>query len=1342
MKVCPECKTEYSGLERFCANDGTRLVEVETVVAEPDPFLGSIIQDRYKINEFLGDGPTGRVYKAEHAMLGTVYAVKVLEVQASTAQITAFRKTAARVGSLNPEFFIKVHDFGPLDSDRHYLVMDYVECENLGSILAHNGPMEPADAIDMALKVTRALELAHAQDIMHLNLKPSNVLLRGNGSISSVVKISDFGISHLTDLSKSPIDLARMGLLRSSATTMAPEMIEGRAADKRTDIYGLGLLLHSALSGRAVFGGSNDVAILEQVLQGVPGLPQVNGKGRPVPTELVALVNRMTSRNAAHRPSSASEVLAALKTIAATLNSAIRQPVMPVGTGGSAWQTGGQSVGYIPQPRPVTAVPGYGSPRPAPGVRPLAPPPPPPPPPPLRARATPLAARIQPVGGGAFPGAGAGIGRSTGTNYGAGAPAFQRPSAATGEERLGLRSILKGRATGAPQTGGTERQAQGIQPIPRPAPTPAIQEQQAAPAPQATAPHRQFGLRAAAPAVPGIGAKTDVLKKAKMAAPPIAGAVMGVPVVAAPEAPPAPEPVLEPVLEPVPVAVPEPETAAVTAAPLETPVQTMNDTPELTPEQDTNWSIPEADLAITESADDFMGGWDEVQTDTAVVDTPVATSEPVTPTTPPTQETKRAPQEERALVKANDPAQTASPSSGFFGRLFKFGKSKQATPKTTQPTVKSWAAADTEQTQKDPEPSDSWDMGEVDSSWSELNVVGQGQEETAEIVTAPQASDEPEVEAVVEPAFESMEAPDPIAILEPELEPEPAPALEPSSASVAAFNDENAQVVSTPWENWNNRVVGFEEEQAVVTDLSEADTYPVEVAFEGDISPADHPLNGQTQLTAEALLDDQPPSEIDMNWETPADLEPVSATIDDTGYHSTGEATTATLGEMPAGQAAPDMLTGLDAPPSTDASTDDWFSADGASIDAWGALGDEYFAQEDAAAQSGGKNKYQSDTTRRSKKPMILVAVAVIAVAAIVLSLSGILTRSDEKTDSRPELQLAQEKQTPTDVEQQRQQMGAASATTPSSIEQGSAGDIAKPDADTVQKGQEAKTDQQETLPKVEDKKPETPKDEPVANAATPAPAPAGTSAAPVIPAAAKEEVTPKAAPVKPAAKAPVAPVAPVTAKTEKSAAPVQQAEAIPKKEDKPPIAETKPVAAAKPVTKEQPATTPSATAKEANTLVPAAKPIATAAPAAPTAPTTQTKAAESAPPITVDTAGKSVDELIEDGNSYIKSGKFNSAEQAFRAAAKLMPRNAAVQSGLGDVAFEKQEFGEAVQYHSKSVELAPRNAGYHNKLGMAYFRAKNYPKAAEHWERTMELNPNDTRAKAYLRMVQKKLEQ
>jgi serine/threonine-protein kinase len=250
------------------------------------------------------------VFLGTDLVLGRKVAIKILSPQFAADQrfVGRFRREAKAAAGLNHANVVSVFDTGA-EGNVHYIVMEYVEGPTLETILREEGPLTVARSLRIAVGVCRGLTAAHAQGLVHRDVKPGNVILDARG----VVKVADFGIARPLD---DAATLTATGVI-GTAAYLSPEQAQGLPIDARSDLYSLGCLLYEMLAGRPPFDGESAVAVaLKHVHEDPIPLTEVNPA---IPPALDALVMRALAKAPRDRQESAAALADDLTRVAGTL---------------------------------------------------------------------------------------------------------------------------------------------------------------------------------------------------------------------------------------------------------------------------------------------------------------------------------------------------------------------------------------------------------------------------------------------------------------------------------------------------------------------------------------------------------------------------------------------------------------------------------------------------------------------------------------------------------------------------------------------------------------------------------------------------------------------------------------------------------------------------------------------------------------------------------------------------------------------------------------------------------------------------------------------------------------
>ena len=329
MIQCPKCSAENSDDSRFCKSCGEELSSLSQAptVATPEgeaapstvqsPRVGRIVSsdsvpaggftpgtilvDRYRIIGLLGRGGMGEVYRADDLKLGQPVALKFLPPKLSDDPVRRERFFAeVRITrQLSHPNICRVYDIGEVDG-RHFLSMEYIDGEDLASLMKRIGSLTNEKALDIARQLVAGLTVAHERGVLHRDLKPANIMLDGHGR----VRITDFGLAIAAE------DESQAEEIAGTPAYMAPEQLAGKGATVRSDIYSLGLILYEIYTGKKAFKAKTLAELREQKEIQTPRAPSELREGIDPVVERV--IQRCMEKDPNARPSSVAQLAQAL----------------------------------------------------------------------------------------------------------------------------------------------------------------------------------------------------------------------------------------------------------------------------------------------------------------------------------------------------------------------------------------------------------------------------------------------------------------------------------------------------------------------------------------------------------------------------------------------------------------------------------------------------------------------------------------------------------------------------------------------------------------------------------------------------------------------------------------------------------------------------------------------------------------------------------------------------------------------------------------------------------------------------------------------------------------------
>src|SRR5499427_9264018 len=325
---CPSCAAENQAGNRFCGSCGQVIGSASELATSPaalgaGPVVaavrvarrgtsdsvpvggftpGAILADRYRIIGLLGRGGMGEVYRADDLKLGQPVALKFLPRALASDPVRRERFFAeVRITrQLAHPNICRVYDIAEVNG-QHFLSMEFIDGEDLASLLKRIGYLPNEKALDIARQLLSGLTAAHERGVLHRDLKPSNIMIDGHGR----VRITDFGLAIATTDEEQPV-----GDVSGTPAYMAPEQLAGKGATVRSDIYALGLVLYEILSGKKAFTSLTIAALREEKEQSTPTAPSELRAG--IDPSVERLVMRCLERDPRQRPASVAQLAAAL----------------------------------------------------------------------------------------------------------------------------------------------------------------------------------------------------------------------------------------------------------------------------------------------------------------------------------------------------------------------------------------------------------------------------------------------------------------------------------------------------------------------------------------------------------------------------------------------------------------------------------------------------------------------------------------------------------------------------------------------------------------------------------------------------------------------------------------------------------------------------------------------------------------------------------------------------------------------------------------------------------------------------------------------------------------------
>ena len=279
--------------------------------------IGTVLGNRYEILSEVGSGGMAKVYKAKDRYLQRVVAIKLLKEELSEDNdfLKRFDTEAQAAASLTHPNIVQIYDVG-VDNNRYYIVMEFVDGITLKEYIEHKGSLDWKETIDISLQICSALSKAHSRNIIHRDIKPTNIIMTSEG----IPKVADFGIARSVSSETDTMRIDTIGSVHYSS----PEQARGGYTDEQSDIYSIGVTIFEMVTGTLPFEGETPVAVALKHIQDIPPTPSSIKHGIPHALDDIILTAMAKSRrdryttvselindleNIRSKPSSATDIL-------------------------------------------------------------------------------------------------------------------------------------------------------------------------------------------------------------------------------------------------------------------------------------------------------------------------------------------------------------------------------------------------------------------------------------------------------------------------------------------------------------------------------------------------------------------------------------------------------------------------------------------------------------------------------------------------------------------------------------------------------------------------------------------------------------------------------------------------------------------------------------------------------------------------------------------------------------------------------------------------------------------------------------------------------------------------
>src|SRR5579859_6609491 len=280
--------------------------------------LGRVIKGRYKLIDEIGRGSFATVYIVRDTKTNRIYAMKAMlyEISDDGEMLARFQREAHILLSLHDSHIVRIFEYGD-ESDLHYILMDYIDGQNLKYHTLTTGPMDAARALDYARQIAEGLDTAYKNGVVHRDIKPQNIVINSQGE----VKITDFGLARSCET----VTLTQSNVFMGTAYYIPPEQAEsGRSADIRSDLYSVAAVLFEMLSGHPPYEGDSAVDIVvKHMNEKVPSICSIRPE---LPIEMDLFMQKALAKLPADRYATPQEFIIAIEQLQEQIQAMERAP--------------------------------------------------------------------------------------------------------------------------------------------------------------------------------------------------------------------------------------------------------------------------------------------------------------------------------------------------------------------------------------------------------------------------------------------------------------------------------------------------------------------------------------------------------------------------------------------------------------------------------------------------------------------------------------------------------------------------------------------------------------------------------------------------------------------------------------------------------------------------------------------------------------------------------------------------------------------------------------------------------------------------------------------------------
>jgi serine/threonine protein kinase len=311
-KYCPRCFEAFGQGGDICPEHDLKLI---ALVGSGEGLEGEVIDDKYEIIDVLGKGGMGTVYRARHMIIGREVALKVLrnDYLEDHKGVARFVREARAASRLKSRYSAMLHDFGLAPQGFLYYTMELASGRLLSDIVDRDGALGPERTMHIAADICHSLSEAHANNIVHRDIKADNIMISQDPDGHEIGKVLDFGTAKLINTRERSTRVTDPGIVCGTPEYMSPEQAQALPVDGRSDLYSLGVLMFEMLTGKLPFTAANSVAVLLKHVNDEPPSPRSILPTLPKLPGLENLIGRLLAKDIEERPRTAVAVLRELQ---------------------------------------------------------------------------------------------------------------------------------------------------------------------------------------------------------------------------------------------------------------------------------------------------------------------------------------------------------------------------------------------------------------------------------------------------------------------------------------------------------------------------------------------------------------------------------------------------------------------------------------------------------------------------------------------------------------------------------------------------------------------------------------------------------------------------------------------------------------------------------------------------------------------------------------------------------------------------------------------------------------------------------------------------------------------